>query len=216
MRHQKVGKKLGRNSSHRKAMFRNMVTSLFKHEQLETTDAKAKELRQTAEKMITLAKRGDLHARRQALAFMKDKATTHRLFDELKDRYVDRQGGYVRIIKKTNRKGDGAPISVIQLLPDEEGKKKGKKKAKTGSAKPKAKKEDKTKITSAKPKVKDEKKTETGSTKPKAEKKKKAEADSTKLKAETEKKTETTSAKSEVKKESKSKKEAKPDQEDDG
>ena len=216
MRHQKVGKKLGRNSSHRKAMFRNMVTSLFKHEQLETTDAKAKELRQTAEKMITLAKRGDLHARRQALAFMKDKATTHRLFDEVKDRYVDRQGGYVRIIKKTNRKGDGAPISVIQLLPDEEGKKKGKKKAKTGSAKPKAKKEDKTKITSAKPKVKDEKKTETGSTKPKAEKKKKAEADSTKLKAETEKKTETTSAKPEVKKESKSKKEAKPDQEDDG
>ena len=216
MRHQKVGKKLGRNSSHRKAMFRNMVTSLFKHEQLETTDAKAKELRHTAEKMITLAKRGDLHARRQALAFMKDKATTHRLFDELKDRYVDRQGGYVRIIKKTNRKGDGAPISVIQLLPDEEGKKKGKKKAKTGSAKPKAKKEDKTKITSAKPKVKDEKKTETGSTKPKAEKKKKAEADSTKLKAETEKKTETTSAKPEVKKESKSKKEAKPDQEDDG
>lgn len=186
MRHQKVGKKLGRNSSHRKAMFRNMVTSLFKHEQLETTDAKAKELRPTAEKMITLAKRGDLHARRQALAFMKDKATTHRLFDELKDRYVDRQGGYVRIIKKTNRKGDGAPISVIQLLPDEEGKKKGKKKAKTGSTKPKAKKEDKTKITSAKPKVKDEKKTET------------------------------TSAKSEVKKESKSKKEAKPVQEDDG
>jgi len=163
-----------------------MVTSLFKHEQLETTDAKAKELRPTAEKMITLAKRGDLHARRQALAFMKDKATTHRLFDELKDRYVDRQGGYVRIIKKTNRKGDGAPISVIKLLPDEEGKKKGKKKAKTGSTKPKAKKEDKTKITSAKPKVKDEKKTET------------------------------TSTKSEVKKESKSKKEAKPVQEDDG
>ena len=93
MRHQKAGKKLGRNSSHRKAMYRNMLTSLFKYEQLETTDAKAKELRQTAEKMITLAKRGDLHARRQALAFMKDKATTHRLFEELKDRFDDRQGG---------------------------------------------------------------------------------------------------------------------------
>ncbi len=199
MRHQKVGKKLGRNSSHRKAMFRNMVTSLFKYEQLETTDAKAKELRQTAEKMITLAKRGDLHARRQALAYMKDKATTHRLFDELKDRYVDRQGGYVRIIKKTNRKGDGAPISVIQLLPEEEGKKKGKKKAKAGSAKPKAKKEEKTKITSSKPKVKEEKKTETTSAEPKAEK---------------EKKTEATSSKPKAKKESKSKEKGKPDQED--
>jgi large subunit ribosomal protein L17 len=80
MRHQKTGRKLGRNSSHRKAMYRNMVTSLFKHEQLETTDAKAKELRPIAEKMITLAKRGDLHARRQALSYMKDKAVTHRLF----------------------------------------------------------------------------------------------------------------------------------------
>ena len=100
MRHQKTGRKLGRNSSHRKAMYRNMVTSLFKHEQLETTDTKAKELRPIAEKMITLAKRGDLHARRQALSYMKDKAVTHRLFEELKDRYINRQGGYVRIIKK--------------------------------------------------------------------------------------------------------------------
>ena len=145
MRHLKAGKKLGRNSSHRKAMFRNMVTSLFKHEQLETTDAKAKLLRQKAEKMITLAKRGDLHARRQALSYMEDKATTHKLFEELKDRYIDRQGGYVRIIKKTTRKGDGAPISVIQLLPEEGGKKKSKKKTKTASSKPKAKKENKTK-----------------------------------------------------------------------
>jgi large subunit ribosomal protein L17 len=145
MRHQKAGKKLGRDSSHRKAMFRNMVTSLFKHEQLETTDAKAKLLRQKAEKMITLAKRGDLHARRQALSYMEDKATTHKLFDEVKDRYIDRQGGYVRIIKKTTRKGDGAPISVIQLLPEEGGKKKDKKKTKTVSSKPKVKKENKIK-----------------------------------------------------------------------
>jgi len=127
MRHRKAGRKLGRDSSHRKAMLRNMVTSLLKHEQLETTDAKAKQLRPVAEKMITLAKRGDLHARRQALSYLRDKGMTHRLFEDLKERYLDRQGGYVRIVRKGNRKGDGAPVSVIQLLPIEEGKKKGKK-----------------------------------------------------------------------------------------
>ena len=123
-------------------MLRNMVTSLFRHDQIETTDAKAKQLRPVAEKMITLAKRGDLHARRQALSYMQDKAVTHRLFEEIKDRYLDRQGGYVRVIKKGIRKGDGAPVSIIQLLPEEEGKKKGKKKgapSKAGKAKPKAK-----------------------------------------------------------------------------
>ena len=114
-------------------MLRNMVTSLFKHEQLETTDAKAKELRQVAERMITLAKRGDLHARRQALATIREKAVVYKLFDELKDRFMDRQGGYVRIVKKENRKGDGALISIIQLLLQEEGKKKGKKKGKTAA-----------------------------------------------------------------------------------
>ena len=128
-------------------MLRNMVTSLFRHEQLETTDAKAKQLRPVAEKMIGLAKRGDLHARRQALAFMVDKATTHKLFEEIKDRFLDRQGGYVRIVKKGSRKGDGAPISVIQLLPEEKGKKKSKKKTKAavpaGPAKGKATKEEK-------------------------------------------------------------------------
>lgn len=130
MRHQKTGRKLGRNSSHRIAMYRNMVTSLLKHEQLETTDAKAKELKPIAEKMITLAKRGDLHARRQAMSYMKDKSATHRLFEELKDRYISRQGGYVRIIKKGVRKGDSAPISIVQLLPEESEKKKVKKKEK--------------------------------------------------------------------------------------
>ena len=133
MRHRKAGKHLGRDSSHRRAMFRNMVTSLFKYEQIETTDAKAKQLRPIAERMITLAKRGDLHARRQALAYMMDKQVTHRLFDELKDRFMDRQGGYVRIIKKGNRKGDNAPISIVQLITADEGKKK--KKAK-GEARP--------------------------------------------------------------------------------
>lgn len=124
MRHRKAKKNLGRDSSHQKAMLRNMATSFFKYEQLETTDAKAKQLRPVVEKMITLAKRGDLHARRQALAYMKDKGITHRLFEELKGRYLNRQGGYVRIIKKGNRKGDGAPLSVIQLLPGDDGGKK--------------------------------------------------------------------------------------------
>ena len=133
MRHLKSGKKLGRDSSHRRAMLRNMATSLFKHEQLETTDTKAKELRPIAEKMIGLAKRGDLHARRQVLSYLKDKKTTHQLFEELKDRYIKRQGGYVRIVKKGFRKGDGAPVSIIQLLPGDTEKKKSKKKEKTSS-----------------------------------------------------------------------------------
>ena len=133
MRHLRAGRNLGRAPNHRSAMVRNMVTSLFKHEQMETTDARAKELRQVAERMVTLAKRGDLHARRQALATIREKAVVHKLFDELKDRFMDRQGGYVRIIKKENRKGDGALISIVQLLLKEEGKKKGKKKGKTAS-----------------------------------------------------------------------------------
>lgn len=130
MRHKKAGKQLSRNTSHRRALLRNIVTSLFKHEQIETTDAKAKSLRPIAEKMITLAKRGDLHARRQALSYLQDKAVTHKLFDELKDRYTDRQGGYVRIVKKGIRKGDAAPISIVQLVPEGEEKKSDKKKSK--------------------------------------------------------------------------------------
>ena len=130
MRHKKAGKQLSRNSSHRRALLRNMVTSLIKHERIETTDAKAKSIRPVAEKMITLAKRGDLHARRQALAYIQDKAVTHKLFDELKERYLDRQGGYIRIVKKGVRKGDAAPISIVQLIPEGEEKKADKKKAK--------------------------------------------------------------------------------------
>jgi len=121
MRHRKAGNHLGRNTSHRRAMLRNMVTSLFKYEQIETTDAKAKVIRPIAEKMITLAKRGDLHARRQALSYMQDKDVTHRLFDEWKDRFSIREGGYLRIVKKGFRKGDGASISVVQLLSKDEG-----------------------------------------------------------------------------------------------
>ena len=102
-------------------MLRNMVTSLLKYEQIETTDAKAKAIRPIAEKMITLAKRGDLHARRQALSYMQDKEVTHRLFDQLKDRFSSREGGYLRIVNKGSRKGDGASISVVQLLSNDEG-----------------------------------------------------------------------------------------------
>jgi len=147
-----------------------MVTSLFKHEQLETTDARAKELRQVAEKMVTLAKRGDLHARRQAMATIREKAVVHKLFDELKDRFMDRQGGYVRIVKKENRKGDGALISIIQLLLQEEGKKKGKKKGKTGTAEKAGAKKKK----EAKPKEKKQPAEKTEAKKPGPEEKKTA------------------------------------------
>jgi large subunit ribosomal protein L17 len=142
MRHRKAGRNLGRTSSHRKAMLRNMVTSLFRYEQLETTDAKAKELRPIAEKMITLAKKGDLHSRRQALAFMRDKSVVHRLFDEVSDRHSDRQGGYLRIIKRGYRKGDAAPVSVVQLLAQEgaqKERKKGKSAGPTGPSEAKNK-----------------------------------------------------------------------------
>ncbi len=116
MRHGKSGRKLGRTSSHRKAMFRNMVTSLFEHERIVTTEQKAKELRPIAEKMITLAKRGDLHARRQALSYIQSKDVVAKLFDEIQGQFADRQGGYTRIIKTGNRLGDAAPMAIIELV----------------------------------------------------------------------------------------------------
>jgi len=116
MNHRKSGRKLGRNSSHRKAMFRNMVTSLLEEERIQTTDAKAKELRGLAERMITLGKRGDLHARRQALAVIRSKDVTAKLFDELAERYKERPGGYTRILKLGHRTGDAAPVSIIELV----------------------------------------------------------------------------------------------------
>lgn len=115
MRHRKSGRKLNRTSSHRMAMFRNMVTSLLEHERIVTTIPKAKEIRRWAEAMITLGKRGDLHARRQALAFIRTKGVVHKLFTELGPRYQVRQGGYTRIIKMGFRKGDGAPMCLIEL-----------------------------------------------------------------------------------------------------
>ncbi len=116
MRHRKAGKRLGRNSSHRKAMLRNMVTSLLEHERIVTTTPKAKEVRRIADKMITLAKRGDLHARRQALSFVRDKDVVAKLFSDLKDAYMDRNGGYTRIIRTGNRYGDAAPMAILELV----------------------------------------------------------------------------------------------------
>jgi len=126
MRHRKAGKKLGRDSAHRRAILRNMATSLFRHEEISTTYAKAKALRPVAEKMITLAKRGDLHARRQALSYIMDKSVTHKLFDQMEDRFLDRQGGYIRILKTGHRAGDNAPLVIIQLLLARKGKTSGK------------------------------------------------------------------------------------------
>ena len=117
MDHRKTGRKLGRTTSHRKAMLRNMVTSLLKEEKIVTTDAKAKELRSIAEKMITLGKRGDLHARRQASAFIMDRGVTKKLFEELPTRYGSRAGGYTRIVKIGYRVGDRASMAVIELIP---------------------------------------------------------------------------------------------------
>jgi large subunit ribosomal protein L17 len=105
-------------TSHRLAMFRNMVTSLLQHERIFTTVPKAKELRKIADSMVTLGKRGDLHARRQALSFIREKAVVYKLFDELAQRYQDRLGGYTRIVKVGYRRGDAAPMCIIELVKD--------------------------------------------------------------------------------------------------
>jgi large subunit ribosomal protein L17 len=131
MRHLKAGRKLSRTSSHRRAMFRNMTTSLLLHEHIRTTEAKAKELRGFADSMITLGKRGDLHSRRQAIAFIQSNEVVRKLFTVLADRYRERPGGYTRVIKLPNRPGDNAPMAVIELVdrPVKEEPKKGARKA---------------------------------------------------------------------------------------
>jgi len=116
MRHRNQGRKLNRSSSHRKAMFANMACSLIKHEQITTTLPKAKELRPVVEKLITLGKRGDLHARRQAYSQLPDRAMVAKLFDELAERYADRNGGYTRVIRANFRYGDAAPMAVIEFV----------------------------------------------------------------------------------------------------
>ena len=136
MRHRKTGVKLNRTTSHRIAMFRNMVTSLLKYERIRTTNAKAKELRRWADHIITLAKRGDLHARRQALSIVREKAVVHKLFEEADQRFGASAGGYTRVIKLGRRQGDAAPISLVELVISEP--KSKKKKAIKKTKKPEA------------------------------------------------------------------------------
>ncbi len=116
MRHRRKGRQLSRKSQHKRAMLRNMATSLFRHDGVETTVAKAKELRPFAERLITKARRGDLHARRQVERQIKDRSASGRLFTELGPRFAARPGGYTRIVKIGHRKGDGAELARIELL----------------------------------------------------------------------------------------------------
>ncbi|WIY51489.1 50S ribosomal protein L17 [Devosia sp. YIM 151766] len=116
MRHGNSGRKLNRTASHRKAMFANMSAALIKHEQIVTTLPKAKDLRPIVEKLITLGKRGDLHARRQAIAQIRDETQVAKLFAVLGPRYAERQGGYIRILKAGFRYGDNAPLAVIEFV----------------------------------------------------------------------------------------------------
>lgn len=116
MRHRVAGRKLGRPTGHRVSMYRNLVTDLLRYEKLVTTEAKAKEVRGMAERIITLGKDGDLHARRRALAFVTDKKVVKKLFDELAPRYADRPGGYTRVVKLEPRLGDGAAMARLELV----------------------------------------------------------------------------------------------------
>ena len=116
MRHRKKGRKLSRTASHKRATMRNLAASLFRHGRIETTTAKAKELRPFAERLITLAKRGDLHARRLAATKIQDRQVLGALFDNIGPRYSERPGGYTRILKLGNRKGDAAEMSLIELV----------------------------------------------------------------------------------------------------
>ncbi|MBE9558828.1 MAG: 50S ribosomal protein L17 [Proteobacteria bacterium] len=116
MRHGMSGRKLNRTSSHRKALFSNMANALIKHEQIKTTLPKAKELRPVVEKLVTLGKRGSLHARRQAFAMLRDDGMTRKLFSALAERYAERQGGYIRVLKAGHRRGDAAPMAIIEFV----------------------------------------------------------------------------------------------------
>lgn len=119
MRHGKAHRKFNRTPSHRRAMFRNMATSLFEHERLETTIQKAKDLRPVAEKLITLAGEDNLHRRRQAYSYLQNKATVHKLFAEIGPRFKERPGGYTRVVRSRFRAGDAAELAIIELVSDE-------------------------------------------------------------------------------------------------
>jgi len=172
MRHLKAGRKFGRTSAHRKALFRNLVGALIQRERISTTLAKAKELRSKVEKTITLGKRGTLHARRQAFKLVPAKDAVQKVFGPLAERYATRPGGYTRIIRIGHRKGDDAPMAFIELVDSE------------GEAKPvaKAKAEAKKETKDAKPKVTEKKKAEPKA-KEAAPKKAKAPADEKKAEA---------------------------------
>jgi large subunit ribosomal protein L17 len=116
MRHRVHARKLGRDPSHRKAMYRNLVTSLLEHERVETTDAKAKEVRRLADRMITLGKKGDLAARRRALSVIRERDVTAKVFGELAERFRNRPGGYTRVLKSRVRVGDAAAMSIVELV----------------------------------------------------------------------------------------------------
>ncbi len=116
MRHHRAGRKLGRDSAHRKALYANLASALIEHGRIQTTEAKAKEVRPIAEQMITLGKRGDLHAHRQAVAFLRSKAVAHKLFSEVAPRFADRPGGYTRIVRIGPRQGDAAPMAYLELV----------------------------------------------------------------------------------------------------
>jgi large subunit ribosomal protein L17 len=116
MRHLKQGRKLGRTSAHRRALLRNLATALLEHERIVTTEPKAKELRRVADKLVTLGKRGDLHARRQALQVVRSNAVVHKLFNDIAPRFAERQGGYTRVLRLGYRPGDAAAMAVIELV----------------------------------------------------------------------------------------------------
>ena len=177
MRHLKAYRKLNRTSSHRSLMLRNLVTSLLEHERVETTVVKAKEARRIAERMITLGKQGTLHARRRAASVLMKKSVVKKLFDELAPRYVDREGGYTRILRVGYRKGDGAPLAFLELVTEELEKKKGKKKSSQKKVAAKGKKERRKGVSELKTAKKEEKAVTSSQAKSEEEPQKKEEAE---------------------------------------
>ena len=149
MRHRISGRKLGVTTKHRKAMFRNMATDLLRHGRINTTDTRAKEIRRVVEKLITLGKNGSLHARRKALGYVRDRDVVEKLFSELAERYMQRPGGYTRIVKLGYRRGDNAPVSLVELVTEEFKAKKKKRKKSASKPKPQAETEKSSKKKSA-------------------------------------------------------------------
>ena len=139
MRHRKAGRQLGRDSSHRRALYRSLVTSLIEHERIETTEAKAKEIRIFADQMISLGKEKTLSARRRAIAFLQSPLMAKKLFDEVAPRFISRNGGYTRLIKTRSRVGDGAPMVLVELVEMKEKEKKEGQKTKAKEEEKKAK-----------------------------------------------------------------------------